>query len=81
MEDGHVSRAEEIEALVIRLIEIDDRRIAVLDATETLEDFSVGVAKTVAVMNEYKDVMSQLRALVSDDEATDGWHPTLDPPP
>jgi hypothetical protein len=54
----------DLEALVIRLIEIDDRRKAVVVATAH-EDIAVGIDATLPIMAEYREVMAQLRALVA----------------
>ncbi len=57
-------RARQIEAAVIRLIEIDDRRMAVVQAA-TDDDMDAAVMATMSIMVEYHDVMAELRLLVT----------------
>jgi hypothetical protein len=60
---GLTAERDRLRAVVKRLIEIDDRRAAVVVATQH-EDIDVGVRATVPIMAEYRAVMLELRELL-----------------
>lgn len=57
----------QLEALAIRLIEIDDRRVAVVEETAAagVDAIADGVAQTMPLVREYRLVIGELRALVA----------------